>query len=65
MRIALLSDIHGNSIALDAEGYRLQHRRAAYDLQAVIAAVERVRHPGAAYIIGFMRGQHRPRWRPS
>lgn len=86
MRVALLSDIHGNSIALDAvladvknpfspdlrasyaildadgSGYRIQRRRVAYDREAVIAAVQHVRHPAADYITQYMLGQNRPPW---
>jgi hypothetical protein len=41
-------------------GYRLEHRRVDYDREAVIAAVERLRHPGAGYIIGHLRGLRQP-----
>lgn len=46
MRLAILSDIHGNLIALDA----------------VLAAIERVRYPRGAFITRFMRGEARPPW---
>lgn len=46
----------------DTSGYAIQLRRVEYDRQAVIDAVERLRHPGAAFIIRHMRGQRIPRW---
>lgn len=46
MRIAILSDIHGNSIALDA----------------VIRQLARAHHPAAEYIARFMRGEQKPSW---
>lgn len=48
----------------DASGYRLQHRRVAYDREGVVTSLRQVNHPAADYIIGFMRGAHRPYWRP-
>ena len=39
----------------DAAGYHIQKREVDYDRAAVIAAVERIRHPGARWIIRFMR----------
>lgn len=41
-------------------GYSIRHRRVAYDYAAVIAAVERSRHPSGDYIIGHFRGQRPP-----
>ena len=35
----------------DRVGYQVEHRRVEYDRHAVIRALERQRHPGAAYII--------------
>jgi predicted phosphodiesterase len=46
----------------DESGYSLEHRRVDYDREAVIAAVQRLRHPGAEFIIRHMRGERRPRW---
>jgi predicted phosphodiesterase len=46
----------------DTSGYAIQRRRVAFDRQAVIDAVQKVNHPGADYIIRFMRGQHKPPW---
>jgi predicted phosphodiesterase len=41
----------------DAHGYRIQVRRVAYDREAVIKAIEQVRHPTPAFLIGLMRGE--------
>lgn len=40
----------------DEKGYRLAHRLVAYDHQAVIAALLRQRHPGAAFIVKQLGG---------
>ncbi len=37
-------------------GYRVEHRRVAYDHQAVIWEVQRVRHPAAEYLTRLMVG---------
>jgi hypothetical protein len=49
VRLALLSDTHGNPIAIDA-------------VLADIEAVERCRHPSGGYIIRHFRGQMTPWW---
>jgi len=46
----------------DAKGYRATHRRVAYDREAVVAVLQRLRHPGADYIIKLLRGAYTPRW---
>ena len=46
----------------DATGYRLERRRVVYDIPAVIAAIERVRHPAGPYLLPFFRGERRSRW---
>ncbi|MEM7028715.1 MAG: metallophosphoesterase [Chloroflexota bacterium] len=46
----------------DSNGFTLEQRRVEYNHQAVIAAVERVRHPAAGYITRLMRGEHQPGW---
>lgn len=38
-----------------AEGYTVEHRRVPYDLDAVIAAVERSRHPSARFVTSLFR----------
>lgn len=48
-----------------AAGYCLRHYRVPFDRQAVIDALERVRHPARAYIRRFMRGDFvRWHWQP-
>lgn len=47
----------------DANGYHVTYHRTSYDHKAVIDALERLRHPGRKFIIGFMRGEHEPGWR--
>jgi predicted phosphodiesterase len=42
----------------DAHGYRIQVRRVAYDCEAVIKAIEHVRHPTAAFLIGHFAARH-------
>jgi predicted phosphodiesterase len=37
-------------------GYQVEHRLVDYDRNSVIKALERQRHPGAAYIIRHLRG---------
>jgi hypothetical protein len=46
----------------DAGGYRLRFRRVAYDHAAVVAALHRVRHPGADWIADHYAGRRRPPW---
>jgi hypothetical protein len=43
-------------LTANTEGYQVEHRRAGYDRAAVIAALERQRHPGRAYIIHHLLG---------
>lgn len=38
----------------DEAGYRVEHRRVAYDRRAVIREVQRVRHPAASYLTGVL-----------
>ena len=44
-------------IEADGNGVRVEHRKAAYDVEAVIAAVERIGHPAARMIIKHLRGE--------
>jgi predicted phosphodiesterase len=46
----------------DASGYRLERRRVAYDIPAVMAAIEGIRHPASAFLLGYLRGERRSRW---
>jgi hypothetical protein len=41
---------------LDGE-VRIEHRRVAYDRDAVINALERLQHPGRAWLIAHQRGE--------
>jgi predicted phosphodiesterase len=52
-------DLRASYVLLEADesGYRVQHRRTEYDREAVIAAVQKIRHPGADFIIRHMRGE--------
>jgi predicted phosphodiesterase len=50
------------TIEASSEGIQVEHRRVAYDLDAVIDAIERSHHPAGAYIISHMRGERRPWW---
>ncbi len=43
-------------LVADRTGYQVEHRRVDYDRAAVIATVERQRHPGGPYIIRHLRG---------
>lgn len=47
----------------DAWGYHVEQRRVDYDRDAVIAQLERLRHPGAAFIVRHLRGEVKPRHR--
>jgi hypothetical protein len=49
-------------VQADSVGCQIQHRRVAYDRELVVAALQRLRHPGAAFIIKHLRGEHLPRW---
>jgi predicted phosphodiesterase len=52
-------DLRASYAILEAgrSGYRIRHRRVDYDHAAVIAALERMQHPGAAFIARHMRGE--------
>lgn len=55
-------DLRASYVILEAKatGYQIEHYRVEYDREAVVAEVERLRHPGAAYIIGQLRGLRQP-----
>lgn len=57
-------DLRASYVILEAgeSGYRLEHRRADYDHQAVITALQHLRHPAARHITRHMLGQHQPPW---
>jgi predicted phosphodiesterase len=46
----------------EASGLKVEQRRVEYDRQAVIDALERLRHPGAGHIIRSLRGENKPYW---
>ena len=41
------------------EDYRIEHRTAEYNREEVILQVQKLRHPGADFIIRHMRGEHK------
>lgn len=45
-----------------ADGYDVTLRRVAYDTASVVDALERIRHPGRAYLARFMRGEMESPW---
>lgn len=47
-------------LTADQHGHNIRHHYVEYDRQAVIAALEAVRHPGRAYLNQFMRGEIYP-----
>ena len=51
-------DLRASYVILDADatGYRIELRRVEYDRQAVIADLERLRHPGAQFIVRHLSG---------
>jgi predicted phosphodiesterase len=57
-------DLRASYFLLDAgaTGYRIERRRVAYDIAAVMAAVERIRHPASSFLLAFFRGERRSRW---
>jgi predicted phosphodiesterase len=57
-------DLRASYALIDASeaGYGVEHRRVAYDVEAVIEAVERSRHPSGSFIISHFRGERRPWW---
>jgi len=44
-------------IEADAQGYALEHRRVAYDCEAVISALEALNHAGRNWLIQHHRGE--------
>ncbi len=53
-------DLRASYVILDADddGYRVEHRRVAYDLDAVISALEQLsHHPGRHWVIKHHRGE--------
>jgi predicted phosphodiesterase len=54
-------DLRASYLILQANetGYQVRHRRADYDREAVVTALQRLQHPGADFIIKHMRGEWR------
>jgi predicted phosphodiesterase len=49
-------------IHADSAGYQVDHRRVAYDREAVVAELYRLGHPGARFIVKHLRGEQPARW---
>lgn len=49
-------------LTADANGYDVQYHRAAYDIEAVQAAIRRSGNPGAPYQLRFTEGKIRASW---
>jgi predicted phosphodiesterase len=54
----MTSDLRASYVILHADrhGHEVEHRRVAYDHDAVVGLVEHSGHPAAAYIAGLQRG---------
>jgi predicted phosphodiesterase len=52
-------DLRASYVILDADenGHRIEHRRVAYDCDAVIEALEQLNHPGRDWLIKHHRGE--------
>lgn len=59
-----LPDLRASYAILDCteKGVQVEFRRADYDRQAVINALETLRYPGAPYIAAFMEGKVQSGW---
>jgi putative phosphoesterase len=57
-------DVRASYARIDATeaGYRVELRRVAYDVDAVIEAIERSRHPSGGFIVSHFRGERHPWW---
>jgi putative phosphoesterase len=57
-------DLRAKYILLDADahGYRITRHFVEYDRAAVIAILEKQKHPGAHFISQHMRGERKPPW---
>jgi predicted phosphodiesterase len=55
----ITSDLRASYLVVDhdRDGHRLEHRRVAYDHDAVLRRLERSTHPEAHYIASFQRGE--------
>lgn len=46
----------------DADGYDIEFRRVAYDIEAVLAALERAGHPAIPFVSRYFEGRSHPAW---
>jgi predicted phosphodiesterase len=46
-------------VEADARGHAIEHRRVAYDCEAVISTLERLNHPGKRWLTAHHRGEVR------
>ena len=55
----LAPDLRASYVMIDADehGYVLEHRRVAYDCEAVIRALEALNHPGRKWLTAHHRGE--------
>lgn len=58
------SDLRASYTLLNADekGYTMEHRRVDYDRAAVLAQLQRIKHPGVGSLSEFMRGERTPSW---
>jgi predicted phosphodiesterase len=58
------ADLRASYVVLEASeaGYQVEFRRVAYDIQAVLEAIERSRHPSGGFIRSHFLGQRTPWW---
>jgi putative phosphoesterase len=57
-------DLRAKYIMLDVDsyGHRIERRFVEYDRASVVTALEKMKHPGAAFIVQHMRGERKPPW---
>ena len=55
-------DLRASYVLLEADssGYRVEHCQVDHDREQAIAAVERLRHPGARFVVELLRGRYMP-----
>ncbi|HEY3060623.1 MAG TPA: hypothetical protein VGL99_16820 [Chloroflexota bacterium] len=60
----LAMDLRASYATIDSSPSRLavEHYRVAYNVQAVIEAIQRSRHPAGDFIISHFRGERFPAW---
>ncbi len=57
-------DLRASYVLLEAgpNGYHVEHRRVAYDLGAVLEAIQASGQPAPEFVASFFRGERRPPW---